>query len=156
MKNLADQGCRIWLTGHSLGAALATLAADRFQDVQGLYTFGSPRVGDRQFQKNFQLRAYRVVNGDDIVARVPPKGIYRHVGALKFIDHQGRIDDGLDVNEAADPPCRDASEVCDDLKETKPSGSAKLIPDAIRDHVPLLYAIFLWNRFVHKNAAVHH
>jgi pimeloyl-ACP methyl ester carboxylesterase len=156
MEKLADQGCRIWLTGHSLGAALATLAADRFQDVQGLYTFGSPRVGDRQFQENFRLRAYRVVNGDDIVARVPPKGPYRHVGALKFIDHQGRIHDGRAATEAADPPCRDAPDVCGDLKETKPSGSAKLIPDAIRDHVPLLYAIFLWNRLVQKNAAVHH
>jgi len=65
MNNLADQSCKIGLAGHSLGAALVTLAADRFQDVQGLYTFGSPRVGDRQFQENFRLRAYRVVNGDD-------------------------------------------------------------------------------------------
>ena len=35
----------IWFTGHSLGAALATLAANRYGKAQGLYTFGSPAWG---------------------------------------------------------------------------------------------------------------
>jgi hypothetical protein len=150
MKKLADQGCKIWLTGHSLGAALATLAADRFQDVQGLYTFGSPRVGDREFQVNFRLRAYRMVNGDDIVTRVPPAGIYRHVGELKYIDRKDSIRVGLAAMEEADDPCRDGLEPPGGLKETQKSDLSQLIPDSIRDHVPLLYAIFLWNSLVKK------
>jgi triacylglycerol lipase len=150
MKKLADQGCQIWVAGHSLGAALATLAADRFQDVQGLYTFGSPRVGDREFQENFRLRAYRVVNGDDLVSRVPPAGIYRHVGELKYIDRKVSIRHGLAAMEEADAPCRDDSEPSGGLKETQKSDLSRLIPDSIRDHVPLLYAIFLWNSLVKK------
>jgi len=148
MKKLQDRGCKIWVTGHSLGAALATLAADRFQDVQGLYTFGSPRVGDREFQENFRLRAYRVVNGDDIVSRVPPAGIYRHIGELKIIDRQGSVANGLTAKEADNAPCPDPSDTSTGLNEDKASDLSQLIPDSIRDHVPLLYAIFLWNNLV--------
>jgi hypothetical protein len=148
MKKLQDRGCTIWVTGHSLGAALATLAADRFQDVQGLYTFGSPRVGDREFQENFRLRAYRVVNGDDIVSRVPPAGTYRHVGELKIIERKGAIVEGVATKEAGNATCRDPSDTSGGLKENKASDLSQLIPDSIRDHVPLLYAIFLWNNLV--------
>src|SRR5262249_5032912 len=38
-------GRPVWFTGHSLGGALATIAAARFGDFRGLYTYGSPRVG---------------------------------------------------------------------------------------------------------------
>lgn len=40
----------VWYTGHSLGAALATIAAAR-RKGKGLYTFGSPRVGTKKFGK---------------------------------------------------------------------------------------------------------
>jgi hypothetical protein len=148
MKQLADQGCNIWLTGHSLGAALAILAADRFQDVQGVYTFGSPRVGDREFQEKFRLQAYRVVNGDDLVSRVPPAGTYRHVGELKIIGRKGSLHEGLTAKAENNAPCPDPSATSGSLTENKKSDLSQLIPDSIRDHVPLLYAIFLWNHLV--------
>lgn len=154
LKTLEDEGCNIWFTGHSLGAALATLAADRFQHAQGLYTFGSPRVGDQKFQENFKLRAYRVVNGDDIVSRVPPAGLYRHVGELKMIDRQESIHDGPAAIEVTNAPCRNNSNASGGLKENKKSDLSQLIPDSIKDHVPLLYAIFLWNNLVKKKVAV--
>lgn len=89
-------GKTIWFTGHSLGAALATLAADRFGagKAGGLYTFGSPRVGDDIFKANFASPCYRFVNNTDVVPHVPPPGLlanYVHVGELKFIDSTGRI-----------------------------------------------------------------
>ncbi len=70
----ANPARTIWLTGHSLGGALATLAAARLADVTGLYTFGSPLVGDRQFAERCPDRAYRVVNNNDIVPHVPRVG----------------------------------------------------------------------------------
>jgi hypothetical protein len=144
-----------FFTGHSLGAALATLAAERFGFVQGLYTFGSPLVGDAAFKDSFRVKsAFRIVNNNDIVARVPPKGplappargigSYVHVGELKYIDRDGRIHD--------DPPLLDrlldgAAGEIDALVETiRSSGFHPNIPfDHLTDHAPLYYALRLWN-----------
>lgn len=150
IERLQGHGLTIWLTGHSLGAALATLAADRLQDVQGLYTFGSPRVGDTAFGEHFHLPAFRVVNGDDIVASVPAKIPFRHVGTLIAIDARGCLRSG-DGSLTAGP----GSEACvEDARAAPPEQAglgidpADLIPDAIRDHVPLLYSVYLWNALV--------
>jgi triacylglycerol lipase len=89
-------GKTIWFTGHSLGAALATIASDRFGagKAAGLYTFGSPRVGDDVFKASFTVPCYRFVNNTDVVPHLPPPALlanYTHVGDLKFIDSTGRI-----------------------------------------------------------------
>jgi hypothetical protein len=149
IQNLEDQGIKIWVTGHSLGAALATLAAGRLQDVQGLYTFGSPRVGDQGFQGSFRPNAFRVVNGNDVVASVPAKNPYRHVGALKLIDSKGGIHYQSDTVEHKDDiPCTDDTNAFESAKEDQKTISSAFIPSSIRDHVPLLYSIILWNDLV--------
>ena len=74
-----SQKKEIWVTGHSLGAALAQLAALRLTEegyrVHNVYTFGTPRVGDRDFVTDYdqQLGAltFPHVNHRDIVTRVP-------------------------------------------------------------------------------------
>jgi len=45
-----------WFHRHSLGAALATLAARRFGHAHGLYTYGSPKVGDAAFVAQVDTR----------------------------------------------------------------------------------------------------
>ena len=83
----------ITCTGHSLGAALATIMASRL-DANELYTFGFPRVGDRRFVKEMntdKIKHYRFVNNNDIVTRVPPPIVYRHHGELVYINHYGNI-----------------------------------------------------------------
>ena len=84
----------LFITGHSLGGALATLAASRF-DCKMVCTFGSPRVGDRKFARAFTLRNagryFRVFNKSDIVARVPTPIRYAHCGLPIFITYQGKI-----------------------------------------------------------------
>ncbi len=72
---------RLWITGHSLGGALATLAAAAFKITEGrevtaVYTFGQPRVGNEAFAQEFndalKARFLRVVNDQDLIARLPP------------------------------------------------------------------------------------
>lgn len=75
--------CPVFFTGHSLGAALATLAAARHAPT-ALYTFGSPRVGDATFAASLHdIRdiIHRVVDEEDIVADLPPTELgFQHVG----------------------------------------------------------------------------
>ena len=69
---------RIVVAGHSLGGALATLAAADLT-IQGLsnvqlYSFAAPRVGNRTFADQFTAKvpvAFRVANSEDIVPTVP-------------------------------------------------------------------------------------
>ncbi len=78
---LGKLACPVFYTGHSLGAALATLAASR-RPPRALYTFGSPLVGNAAFAASLGSQpVYRVVDGSDIVATVPPPALgYCHVG----------------------------------------------------------------------------
>lgn len=89
----------LWVTGHSLGAALATLAVaklrlEKDEPVNGLYTFGQPRTGNREFAKNFDAdfaaQTFRYVNNNDIVPRVPFRALdYSHVGSFRYFDVNG-------------------------------------------------------------------
>jgi hypothetical protein len=73
--------CPVFYTGHSLGAALATLAAAR-RPPRAVYAYGSPRVGDAQFVERLRgVPVFRIVHGNDIVTTVPPEALgFRHVG----------------------------------------------------------------------------
>ena len=101
-----DQGQSLWLTGHSLGAALATLAAAHWREqdkpVHGLNIFGAPRVGDRVFERSFNqdfgARNFRFVNNADLVTRVPLRTMgFSHVGTLLYFTDKGKLmaDPGL-------------------------------------------------------------
>jgi hypothetical protein len=69
----------LWLTGHSLGGALALLAAWRllqnFISVFRIYTFGAPMVGNptavQAFDKEFKDQVFRFVHEPDPVPHLP-------------------------------------------------------------------------------------
>lgn len=85
---------KVALTGHSYGAALAILCAVDLEynfpkNDYEVIVFGCPRVGNKYFQKSYNLRVFktlRVENVNDLVTKVPFACMgYRHVGAsLKF------------------------------------------------------------------------
>ena len=64
---------QLFITGHSLGGALAITAAKFLaSDITGAcYTFGSPPVGTKTFAHDIKTPIYRVVNHVDIVPRLP-------------------------------------------------------------------------------------
>ena len=152
IRQLDGKGCKIWVTGHSLGAALATLCAGRYGNVQGVYTFGSPRVGNEAFKENFDVNIYRIVNNDDIVARVPAKGVYVHVGELKFIARDGTIRDPKTERERPVDRPRDETYNQKSTNPPKKNSFAGFVPAPFRDHVPLLYAVYLWNNIIERRA----
>ena len=88
------------VTGHSLGGALATLAAARFQEaghpVAAVYTYGQPRVGHSDFRSPYESRlgevTHRSINHIDLVTRVPLLlQKYRHIGQRIYFDAAGAV-----------------------------------------------------------------
>jgi len=64
----------IFITGHSLGGALAVVATwyQSSDKLAACYTFGAPRVGSIGLIDRFKTPIYRVVNGADPVPFAPP------------------------------------------------------------------------------------
>jgi triacylglycerol lipase len=90
---LIDNEKTLWFAGHSLGGAMATICAGRCflshipAMPHSLYTYGSPRVGNKRYINNCDIDHIRWVNNNDIVARVPPPWFgYRHTGKEMYLD----------------------------------------------------------------------
>lgn len=89
----------LWFTGHSLGGAMATISAGRcfLSHIEampsGLFTYGSPRVGNKRYVNHVKLdHHYRWVNNNDIVTRVPPAWLgFRHCGKEMYLDANGNL-----------------------------------------------------------------
>ncbi len=150
-------GCRVWFTGHSLGGALAALAAFRRRSqVGGLYTFGSPRVGDgvfaTQLDSTLGQRSIRYANDHDVVTHVPPEpfafpGRYTHVRNLRWINKDGQvITTEPTVRHFVQDVIGDTAFLLD-VVQLAESGAQVSLPDALADHTPLFYALHTWNDF---------
>jgi hypothetical protein len=89
---LAEQPSGLLIaTGHSLGAALATLMAG-LDPAAELVTFGAPRVGGRAFARAFAGRAVRrYVGCYDFVTNLPPPIWFRHVAEMHYVDRHGIV-----------------------------------------------------------------
>jgi triacylglycerol lipase len=156
----------LYLTGHSLGGAIATITALRIAQempaladrIHGIYTFGMPRTGDATYAMRYNAalgpRTFRLVHGDDVVAKVPPAVLgFRHVGSLLTCDRDGFFGD-------APQPSPDESRLAEDgpgltaklfswfarrRKLNYPAANpavakaVQLLPNPVRDHLPDCY-----------------
>jgi triacylglycerol lipase len=94
-----DQNQTVWVAGHSLGGALASVSLARFReeniDIRGAYTFGQPRVFNKTFAKqldaDFKSKYFRFVNNNDVICRVPFLLNYAHAGTLCYFNAQGQL-----------------------------------------------------------------
>lgn len=89
----------VYLGGHSLGGALAVIAAAHshyeigFTPIKGIYTYGMPRAFNRSavnfINTRFGSNFVRFVNDDDIVPKIPP--FSRHAGKRVKFNKKGEI-----------------------------------------------------------------
>jgi triacylglycerol lipase len=162
----ANPGACVYFTGHSLGAALATIAVTKFAGANcGLYTVGSPRVGDDRFVRAVlqkTKRVFRFVNSQDIVTQVPPEialeHYFRHVGLEKYIGRDGSIQDSpseftkaLDVTRGV--IAHDGESVLESIAHPDAFRQRVMLtgpwidppPYVVGNHTPARYAIRIWN-----------
>jgi hypothetical protein len=109
---------RLYVTGHSLGGAMAVLAAARILNeaktswhrvLHGVYTFGQPAVGDlnfvQQYQRTLGAMLFRHTYKLDAVPRLPPasSGTFGHLGEERICVS---VDAGWELNDALLPQAR--------------------------------------------------
>ncbi|MGH7852105.1 MAG: lipase family protein [Candidatus Binatia bacterium] len=131
-----------WLyTGHSLGAALATLAASLRKPAK-LIVFGSPLVGDGDFRKTLAGVAIdRYVDCCDLVCRIPPEELgFRHVASPAYIDRVGNIKTGVSAAEMIADQIEARAEYW--VKHAGKIGNIK--NRDLADHAPLNYVSALY------------
>lgn len=144
----------LYCCGHSLGGALALLATQRLQQWPSrrdaplhCLSAGQPRVGDGDFKAALStLDIVRLVNGRDLVARLPPGWTgYRHVGRKLALDATA----STAGQEAVDR----------ELDQVAPSRLSlwlgAMTPAALVDHSPLHYALRAWNAALEPVADSH-
>ncbi len=140
LQGVLDQAPQWWCTGHSLGGALAALAAARVQAggarLAGAVTFGQPRVGDAASAAHLaQLPLLRVVNACDLVPELPPTALgYEHAGQLRHLDAQRRQHYSRSVRSYW-------SRLPGNLRH----GIGALTPIELTDHAPLHYVVKCFN-----------
>jgi hypothetical protein len=96
VEKYSNKSSQLLLTGHSLGGALAVLTSNRLissrlirsTQIQGVYTYGAPRVGDRNFKNAYNLNNlthYRFEYNNDPVPHVPPPKLFEHTGKIRYL-----------------------------------------------------------------------
>lgn len=143
---------KLYLTGHSLGGALAMLTAARFASAQraaeidAIVTFGQPRAGDREFARRFDRdfggRAFRFVNRYDLITRLPPRLLgYDHAGQLRYLDEDGVLHENISLWQqlltTLNPFGRNTDEYIAELTDK--------LPGALADHNGARYIELLRN-----------
>jgi triacylglycerol lipase len=149
-----DSTRKVWLCGHSLGAALAVLAADRYGRAQGIATIGCPRVGDVEFAAAFdqklQGKSLRCVNDQDVVTHVPPPLPllpYKHVAERRFIDPNGTISSREPrISHFFVDLIGDSMHLLEVMNGLN-AGVLRHAPEFVLDHMPKSYAVDIWNDF---------
>ena len=133
----------LWFTGHSLGGAMASICGGRCllshiaSVPEAVFTYGSPRVGNKRYVNHAKINLIRWVNNNDIVPRVPPPWMgYRHAGREMYLDRHGKINNLNQVMRARD------------RWRGFLGGLKKWELDQFSDHSMTLYADYIYNNMI--------
>jgi len=141
LKDLSDKwgnDKEVWVTGHSLGAAMAPLVTRRIKmDASEIwnnlkwpvYTFGQPRVGNNAYSDwasvEFEKGWYRVVHHDDPVPHLPPPKLgFKHMATEIWYAEKGTGEGYY--------------EVCNGSGEDQQCSAGTLLSGEITDHLTYL------------------
>ncbi len=112
LSELQGQGKKVYITGHSLGGALAVITAYYAKtatkpiDLAGVYTFGQPFTGDDDFQscydEKLKDRTFRFVSDKDVIPKTRLDNSYRHVGLFLFFNETGDLQNSKPSDYAGD------------------------------------------------------
>ncbi|MEY4764948.1 MAG: hypothetical protein RI907_1621 [Pseudomonadota bacterium] len=149
LATLGPKRQRLLVTGHSLGAAIATLVSAVVHPDE-LVTLGSPRVGDTGFAQlmaQLPMKHTRLVDACDLVTEVPPAirvpGLldrpYAHVGLATYIhpDTQATVTPEVDTDSPAVNEERQQARRAYLLEQAWRRGH-NLVRD-LADHAPINY-----------------
>jgi triacylglycerol lipase len=126
----------LFYTGHSLGGALALLAASE-RPPRASYLYGCPRVGNAAFAATVTSPVYRIVNNHDIVPTLPPEELllgYVHAGDVRYVSNDHRL-----LPLVTDERRHDSTYTV----------SLQNAPEPIADHAPVNYVA--WMRYFHAH-----
>jgi hypothetical protein len=93
LEGLPSPPSQLSCSGHSLGGAMAVVAADRLSHqykIHQVVTFGSPRLAKPQFAENYTksglaAKTTRYIHETDLIPRLVPSSMYMHLGQEFFI-----------------------------------------------------------------------
>ena len=106
----------VLFTGHSLGGALASLAAFHFKETRNqrqanaqfrLVTIGAPRIGNQEFADSFlNENVSRIVNFNDLIPKLPFHGLgFRHSAQEIWIGEDSKSYQTCSKTSGEDPKC---------------------------------------------------
>uniref|UniRef100_A0A914YSX6 Fungal lipase-like domain-containing protein n=1 Tax=Panagrolaimus superbus TaxID=310955 RepID=A0A914YSX6_9BILA len=114
----------LWITGHSLGAAMAAIAGGTIVKLGYfpanetiVYTFGEPRVGNKDFAAALDSllpTIYRVIHAHDMVPHIPLEGVlgyYHHKREVWYNNNMARGDPFIICEEDEDKKCSNSENV---------------------------------------------
>jgi triacylglycerol lipase len=164
--NRPDSEQSLFFTGHSMGGALALIAAERAMrelnaKATAVYTFGGPRTGGSAFFDSYTPplgnSTFRLVHGNDVVPTVPPALAdgFRHVGRALQCPTDGRFDQQTTImapeenkpdfiesffqNGLAELRSFTPAHLIDGVAQRLLDLPAGVLPGMVRDHVPKSY-----------------
>ncbi len=128
-------------TGHSLGAALATMASVRITP-DFLYTFGSPRIGNAAFRDQLDHPPhFRITNHHDIVTLLPQTVDqikpfdFHHTGHFIYLDENGEVQH----NPSPETLANDHWAPDKPLTYLSRTFNSPHPPECVQDHSPIQY-----------------
>uniref|UniRef100_A0A1I7ZDG5 Lipase_3 domain-containing protein n=1 Tax=Steinernema glaseri TaxID=37863 RepID=A0A1I7ZDG5_9BILA len=128
----------VWVTGHSLGGAMASLCASSLVHVGfaipekvKLVTFGQPRVGDKIYAAVHDALvpySFRVVHNRDLVPHFPPENLPAHYLLDGYFHHKAEVfyENAMKVG--------DSYTVCNSHDESSKCSDGLLFTLSLLDH----------------------